>query len=258
MAVAKRISKRKLAAKQPLLATSERGSPALYFQLADVFRRRILEGQWLVDNQIPTIEALMADFRTARSTVRQALQLLEQEGLLSRQRGRGTFILKRPERHNWQALDMNWLSLVSSTHGETRELLKSEPTKSPPVPSHPGGTLAPQYQYFVRRYLLKGCPYAIRSAYLDSRLWKNLTRTQVEKASMISTLMKLPDVTIDRCEQTITISSADFEIAGSLEVSLNTPIAVVERSVFNSENVLVFETCGYYRGDFVKMNATIK
>ncbi len=200
----------------------------------------------------------MADFRTARSTVRQALALLEGEGLLVSQRGRGTFILKRPERHNWQAVDMNWLTLVSSTHVETRELLRSEPAKNLPKPSHPGGSLAPQYHYFVRRYWLQGTPYAIRNAYLGARLWKRLTRNQVETAPMISTLMKLSDVVVDRCEQTISISSADFEIARELDVALNAPIAVVERSVFDNRNVLVFETCGYYRGDFVRMNTTIK
>jgi GntR family transcriptional regulator len=81
---------------------------------------------------------------------------------------------------------------------------------------------------------------------------------QIENAPMVSTLAKISGMTIDRCEQTITISSADFEIARMLAVPLNAPIAIVERSVFDCNNVLVFENRGYYRGDLVKINMTLK
>ena len=82
----------------PLRKVVDKGLPALYYQLADVFRRRIEDGEWQVDAQIPTLDDLVAEFGAARATVRQALTILEGEGLLARYRGRGTFVLKRPTR----------------------------------------------------------------------------------------------------------------------------------------------------------------
>ena len=61
-----------------------RSSVALYIQLATLFRRRIESGQWPVDRQIPTLEELMAECGVARATVRQAISVLEEEGLVSR------------------------------------------------------------------------------------------------------------------------------------------------------------------------------
>jgi GntR family transcriptional regulator len=241
----------------PLHRTLERGLPALYYQLADVFRRRIEDGAWLVDTQIPTLDELVAEFGAARATVRQALTILESEGLLARYRGRGSFVLKRPVRDPAFTIDTNWLSLVGQRPTVKRELLSAEIAATPPVPSHGGGTLAPEYGHFVRRHSVADTPYAVRFGYLDRRLWNQITRDQMAAAPLVRTLIDRTGVKLERCEQTITISAADFEIARLLDVSLNTPIAVVDRSAFDPGDVLVLETRGYYRGDMVKIDMTL-
>ena len=63
-----------------------------YAQLADLLRQRIARGVWPPGTQLPSLEALMQEFDVARVTVRQAIDLLAREGLVSPQRGRGTFV----------------------------------------------------------------------------------------------------------------------------------------------------------------------
>ncbi len=72
----------------------ERGKDAepLYIQVANIIRQYILEGIWHTGDSIPPEKALCAQFNIARGTMRQALQLLESEGYLVREQGRGTFI----------------------------------------------------------------------------------------------------------------------------------------------------------------------
>src|SRR5689334_12149663 len=67
-----------------------------YAQLADVLRGRIARGHWRRGERVPTLEALMREFGVARVTVRQAVELLAREGLLSAQQGRGTFVTAEP------------------------------------------------------------------------------------------------------------------------------------------------------------------
>jgi GntR family transcriptional regulator len=242
----------------PLRKVVEKGLPALYYQLADVFRRRIEDGEWQVEAQIPTLEELVTEFHAARATVRQALTILEGEGLLARYRGRGTFVLKRPTRDAVFTIDTNWLSLVGTRPTVKRELLGYGLAEAPPKASHPGGVLAPAYGHFIRRHSIEDIPYVVRFGYLDERLWGRLSRDQIGTAPLVRTLIELPGVVFERCEQTITVSAADFEIARMLEVPLNTPMAVVDRSVFDPDDVLILETRGYYRGDFVKIGMTLK
>ena len=63
-----------------------------YAQVADALRNRIRRGAWERGEAIPTIDRLMAEFGVGRVTVRQAIQILAREGLLSPEQGRGTFV----------------------------------------------------------------------------------------------------------------------------------------------------------------------
>lgn len=65
-------------------------------QLADRLRQQIVTGHWPVDGSLPAEHELMLKFRVSRATYREALRLLESQGLLKRTRGAkgGARILK--------------------------------------------------------------------------------------------------------------------------------------------------------------------
>lgn len=71
-----------------------------YAQIARHVRNRILNGELADGAAIPSEPALMAEFETTRGTVRQAVGLLVQEGLVRREHGRGTFVQFRPMTHS--------------------------------------------------------------------------------------------------------------------------------------------------------------
>ena len=64
----------------------------LHIQVAEILKRRIVDGTWANGSSIPSEKELCAEFDVARGTVRQALANLEAEGYLSREQGRGTFV----------------------------------------------------------------------------------------------------------------------------------------------------------------------
>jgi DNA-binding FadR family transcriptional regulator len=55
--------------------------------VADTLRRRIITGEYAPDELLPSETALMAHFNVARTTVRDAVRILESEGLLVVRRG---------------------------------------------------------------------------------------------------------------------------------------------------------------------------
>jgi GntR family transcriptional regulator of arabinose operon len=63
-----------------------------YIQVANVIRQKIQDGVWEDGDAIPPEKTLCEQFGIARGTMRQALQLLESEGYLWREQGRGTFV----------------------------------------------------------------------------------------------------------------------------------------------------------------------
>lgn len=71
-----------------------------YYQVYTVLRQRVTEGEWPVDSPMPTEENFASSFGVSRVTIRKALNMLEEEKLISRQQGRGTFALAPPKRQD--------------------------------------------------------------------------------------------------------------------------------------------------------------
>ena len=69
--------------------TIDRDSPVpFYFQLSELLEHEISVGRWDPGFRLPSESELCTHFGLSRTTIRQALARLEQEGLISKQGGR--------------------------------------------------------------------------------------------------------------------------------------------------------------------------
>lgn len=88
----------------PILSPS---SPRpLYLQVADYLRRQIDTGVWPPEAQLPPELELAAQLEVSRGTVRQAMQLMVNQGLLQRMAGKGTFVTRPEARPRSQLVGM--------------------------------------------------------------------------------------------------------------------------------------------------------
>ena len=110
------------------------GPVTLYAQLARILRDRIYSGDWKPGEEIPTLEQLAEQFDVARVTVRQAIQILSSEGLLSSQRGRRTIVTYGPPAMDDRPL-FSSIGAMESEAGEYRINVLST-TRVDALPSH--------------------------------------------------------------------------------------------------------------------------
>jgi GntR family transcriptional regulator len=75
-----------------LFASSLSLGQSRYGTLAASLRQRILDGEWQPGQMIPSEASLAQSYGVALGTLRQALSLLVQDGVLRRQHGKGTFV----------------------------------------------------------------------------------------------------------------------------------------------------------------------
>jgi len=68
------------------------GNYALYQQLADSLRDKIYEGEYSFGDKLPSERSMAEKFGISHLTVRKAFTILEEEGLLLRAQGKGTFV----------------------------------------------------------------------------------------------------------------------------------------------------------------------
>jgi len=86
----------------------------IYVQIIDQVKHRIATGDLKSGDQLPTVRQLATDLRVNFNTIARAYRMLDEEGLISTQHGRGTYILPPPSEANGEALrrqDIEWLTL---------------------------------------------------------------------------------------------------------------------------------------------------
>jgi GntR family transcriptional regulator len=66
-----------------------------YKQIAAIIKARIESGKLEPDRPIPSEAQIMGEFGVARATARHAVELLEEEGLVTKVPGLGTFVKRR-------------------------------------------------------------------------------------------------------------------------------------------------------------------
>jgi GntR family transcriptional regulator len=76
----------------------EHGSSVpIYLQIVDRIKHLVAVGRLRPGEQLPTIRRLAADLRINYNTVARAYLLLDKEGVISTQQGRGTYIAEHPD-----------------------------------------------------------------------------------------------------------------------------------------------------------------
>ena len=70
----------------------------IYVQLIDQIKNKIASGELTPGDQLPTVRQLAADLRVNFNTIARAYRMLDEEGIISTQHGRGTFILELPSK----------------------------------------------------------------------------------------------------------------------------------------------------------------
>jgi GntR family transcriptional regulator len=228
-----------------------------YIQLATLFRRRIETGVWAAGAQIPTVDDLAAEYGVARATIRQALDQVEAEGLIERFRAKGTFVRHRADKRLWCEVKTDWSGLLRSRPGATIEILGIDAERNPPSLAEMPGTPAPSYRHFRRRHWRDGQAFLLADVYLDERLWPLVTAKNLAELTALNLVASLPGVEVAEVRQTLTIGTADVEIAGHLNLPLNAPVAFVDRSAVDVSGTLILVAAGVYRGDVVRIDVML-
>jgi GntR family transcriptional regulator len=238
----------------PLFGTSP---IPLYLQLAEVLRRRIGRAPWVEGAMLPSIEELMAEFQVARVTVRQAMSLLARDGLVSPQRGRGTFVTASGGGQRRLKVETTLDDLVEMYRGDVPELLTIAESQAAPTLTERDGTAAPGYFHMRRVHSRGGERYCVITIYIDERVFRRAPerfRTEV----ILPVLVALPGLVVARARQTLEISKADPAIAGLLGIPVNEPIAEVRRVLSDPAGTVIYLAEVTYRGDYVHLDMDLR
>ena len=229
----------------------------LYVQLADLFRQRIAKGMWKEGEKLPSLERLVAEFEVARVTVRQAIERLTRDGLVSPQRGRGTFVTAAPPDTRWLKVETTLENLAEVYRDTQPTILVIDESARAPRLAEGDGVAAERYVYMRRIHAHEGRPYCVIDLYLDAEIFARRP-ARFRKGAVIPLLLAMRSVKIVTARQVLTISTADLEIARHLGISVNAPVAEIRRVFTGKKRRVIYLGEITYRGDYVHLEVDLK
>lgn len=225
----------------------------LYAQLVGIIKRSISTGALPVGALLPSEAELCRCLSISRNTVRQAIGELEDEGLVVRKRGRGTFVAdpatnRRGVRYSFTT-EVSSMGKVPSSTLVDFAVEVPKPTVCEKMELREG---TPVY-CFTRVRNVDGEPLILETSYYPQYLYPNLTRELVQTHSIYSLLYHV-GIAPAAAEDTYEAVVLDEVRANLLHVPQGSCAFYHQRRTRTEDGRIYEYTCSYIRADRVTLD----
>ncbi|MFG1807248.1 GntR family transcriptional regulator [Streptomyces sp. NPDC049040] len=230
----------------------------LWYQVSQSLRASILGRRPDDPLRLPTEDDLAGHYGVSVLTMRQALKELEEEGLISRHRRRGTFIERAALRGAPVKLLGSVDAIVAQQSGGRTAVLRHGPAPLPPeVAEHfPGLDEAAAYQRL--RCDDDGEPTNWAENFVRPEIAAAIDLADLERWPMTKVLRDVLGVRISRITDTVEARLAAPETARLLRVPLLSPILHYTGVTYDESGRVVDVVRIHYRGDRFSFTVTME
>lgn len=222
----------------------------LYFQLEQLLRDEIETGAYPPGSLIPTEKELIEHFGVSRTTVRQAIHDLVQEGLLYRTKSKGTFVaLPKVSQHFIHSFLPYQDDVRNNGATPATDVLDLRVTTLPVELSVEAAGLGTSVIYLYRKRYVDGEPFVRVKTYLPYTACRFLLQHDLSNESLYELLSQHSETKPTRIVRSCEIQSADQEDARILGVKRGQPIHYFITKSYNSDGKLIEYSIARYRGD---------
>ncbi|MCI9217212.1 GntR family transcriptional regulator [Lachnospiraceae bacterium 42-17] len=211
-----------------------------YSQLYNTFYSKITSGEWENGHRIEPERELCQLYNVSRITVRETLRLLEQEGLIVRQQGRGTYVRRKPIeqklnklyslREHFKKEGVENIAEIRSFERISANLFLSRALNI---------KLTDDVIKIVRVFYAAGTPYVLETNYLPAAYFRDITEKMVEMQGLYNSFSTL-GISISKAVEQIKPILIDKSTAGILQVRTNDAAMFIDRTTYSQDVVIEF------------------
>lgn len=226
----------------------------LYFQLKNIVLSDIQSGCFQVGEAIPTENELAQYYHISRSTIRQAITELVQEGWLTRKASKGTFVT-RPEQDSSYIRSFEPFYQQVSRSGKVprTELIDlSVITPDPEVAARMYLTEGQKVISMFRRRFADDVPMVTIQNFIPYDLCSFILSHDFKASSLYELLMSRPETQICNTKTVVSAAAAIPEDIELLEVKLSTPMLCFHTVSTTVGGGIIDYAFSRYRGDLNK------
>jgi GntR family transcriptional regulator len=228
----------------------------IFRQISDALRGQIELGSLRQGDVMPSENELTVSLKVSRMTVRAAIDDLSKQGMVVRQRGRGTVVMRRPVMRTANVIGFMSFTEEMRARGLTassKVLDFTDKMADSPIAAQLGMPAGGHVIYLERVRLANDEPMAIERCHLPYDRFPNLLKFDFEKHSLYSVLEKEYQVKPGLCEETVEAMILDNTDARLLGVKRGTPALRVQRITQDTRGNLIEAEQTTFRADRYRM-----
>lgn len=232
----------------------------LYYQLKMIIDAEIKQGSYPPGALIPTEEELIARFGISRTTVRQAITELVQEGKLYRIKSKGTFVAQGK-------LNQDFIVRLESFNDQMEKLGKTPSTEVldfklgiAPLNVSEALQLDPNESiiFLQRKRFADDSPIVVLKTYLPTRLCSFVMQHNFTVESLYKVLEEHdPAYKVHHVRRVAEALKAPQAIAKHLKIKTGDPVLFFTSTGYTAAGVPIEYSRAYYRGDCNKFEVTV-
>lgn len=241
-----------LAVGKALAEAIDRDVPIPYhYQLREIMRQEIVAGRWPVGERLPSERDLCVIFSVSRPTVRGAIEALVDEGLLRREKGRGTYIASPKIVEGLLQTPFGFSDSMQAQAIEfTTRVLAVEVRPAPYIVARELRLADGAPVIFLERVRSTGGePILTVASYLPEESFSGLAAEDFTRSSLYHVLRTRYGMTMARARRYMEAVPADRHEAELLGVRVGLPLMQIDSTTYTESGIPFEFYRAFHRGD---------
>ncbi|MGQ0673300.1 MAG: GntR family transcriptional regulator [Hyphomicrobium sp.] len=217
-----------------MTAASRFATRPLYLQVRDLLVQRITLREWPPGSALPNEFQLAEELRVSTGTVRKALELLEEERVISRRQGRGTFVSD----HSSSEFAIRFTNIVdpqgAPVSGQVDFRGVERVVASEQAIARLGLRQGQDVWQIRRTHRSGGTPYMAETSVVPAGMYHRLA--PVPGSCAINVLAQANNIILKDALERVGLANCPSEDAAELGIGAGTPVLMLDRVIYAIDN----------------------
>ncbi|WP_067140528.1 GntR family transcriptional regulator [Oceanivirga salmonicida] len=231
---------------------------SLYYEIYEKLRKNIIGKKYSIGKPIPSERDLMKIFNVSRTTIRQAIQKLENDNLIYKVQGKGNIVSRNPINQNLNNFYSFHNMILSLGKTPTSKVIFCEIINAGIRFSEIFGILETAKLYHIKRLrLIDGEPAMLENTFIPESRFKNFNCDKLNTTPMYEIFKKEYDIVFNKAKETFKpVIGVDTEDIKYLHIDKNDIVMQIIRTAYERDKVVEY-TISHVRNDLFEYTVNL-
>ncbi|HEX7555100.1 MAG TPA: UTRA domain-containing protein [Leptolinea sp.] len=234
-------------------------SQPIYSQLASWIETKINSGEWQTEFKFPGEVELAQSLGVSRGTLRKAISILIEKGLVVQIHGKGTFVGQPTTDQSFAGRlsvyqDLMLLGIPFTTEVIDQRIMPAPDKEARNLDISPAEAVF----YLKRLRRVKGDPLVVQESFFPASRFGGLVGEDFTHIGMVETVERHYGISLEWTSHTISVGKATSSVASLLGLKIGDPVLFTESILYDDAGNKVETGLSWFRPDRFRLKTTTR